>query len=156
MSNQANQLYVGLHSSRCGMWTLHGHPQGFWSHDKEYVLKQAESIAGTLLPLLSYTSTSGPRAFWTSQINWIRIKLGSIGSLDRSCGWKRNLMTFSATARWFLLTLWVSMGVMSEAWSSALLLKKTKYQFYVLPLRSRRGGRPTRLDTTLSDKIASS
>ena len=34
--------------------------------------------------------------------------------------------------------------------------KKTKYQFTVLPRRSLRGDRHTRLDITLSDKITSS
>ena len=34
--------------------------------------------------------------------------------------------------------------------------KKTKYQVNVLPLRSLRGDRPTRLDTTLRSKVASS
>jgi hypothetical protein len=33
--------------------------------------------------------------------------------------------------------------------------KKTKYQVNVLPLRSLRGGQPTRLDTTLKSKVAS-
>jgi hypothetical protein len=46
---------------------------------------------------------------------------------------------------------------MTSKWFSTheRILLKTKSQFYVLPLRSLRGGRPTRLDTILSNRVAS-
>ena len=121
--------------------------QGSNPTPKDIALSEQE-----LKPLLNlrnnYMFAFRPLGHWTSARSWWHCQ---IPALTAKGGHNKDTSSTTSKGTGMRFNI-INLSFCSFKW----IKKKTKSRFYVLPLRSLRGGRLARLDTILSNRVASS